>query len=390
MKLLILTYDFPYPITSGGKSRIYNLIKFLKKKDTEIYLLSFIRDTYKKKYDDSILNIGVSEIFHFKRKKVISPSIIMKTSFSSGSVFKALYKDQRVEKKIMQIICEKDIDVILFESFYTSFFISEEIKRMNVKQIFGTENIEHILYQDFALQKSRIAKGLYMSQVKKIKKEEEIAYNKSDLVLAITEEEKNNISKKTKTNIEVIPNGVDSSSLSFKSHFSGGKKLLFVGNFSYFPNIDAMDFFYKNVFLNIPDATLTVVGRSQNKLPFLISDSRIRNIEYIEDIASVYYDSDIFVFPVRFGGGTNFKVLEAASCGTPIIAIPNRVKGLGFIADTHYVEASSPVDFMRGIRRLSEERELQRKITKNARTLIEKDYDWKKIGEKLGEIFHSI
>jgi glycosyltransferase involved in cell wall biosynthesis len=151
-----------------------------------------------------------------------------------------------------------------------------------------------------------------------------------------------------------------------------------------------MDFFYKNVFLNIPDATLTVVGRSQNKLPFLISDSRIRNIEYIEDIASVYYDSDIFVFPVRFGGGTNFKVLEAASCGTPIIAIPNRVKGLGFIADTHYVEASSPVDFMRGIRRLSEERELQRKITKNARTLIEKDYDWKKIGEKLGEIFHSI
>ncbi|HMS22656.1 MAG TPA: glycosyltransferase family 4 protein [Candidatus Levybacteria bacterium] len=390
MKLLILTYDFPYPTTSGGKSRIYNLIKFLKKKNIEIYLLSFVRDTYKKKYNDPILEIGVSEIIHFKRKKVRSFPVMIKASLSSGSVFKTLYSDQKVEKKIIDMIREKNIDTILFESFYTSFYISEKIKKMKVRQIFGTENIEHMLYHDFAANKSKIVKNVYMSQVAKIKNEEEEAYNKSDLIVAVTEEEKNYIHKKTKTHIEIIPNGVDSSSLSFKSHFSYGKKLLFVGNFSYFPNVDAMDFFYKNVFLNIPDASLTVVGKYQNKLPFLVSDSRVLNIEYVEDIASVYYDSDIFVFPVRFGGGTNFKVLEAASCGTPIIAIPSRVKGLGFVPDTHFIEATSPVDFMRGIRRLSEEKELQMRITKNARILIEDEYDWKKIGEKFGRILQVV
>ncbi len=390
MKLLILTYDFPYPTTSGGKSRVYNLIKFLKKKDIEIYLLSFIRETYKKKYDDSLFDIGVTEIYHFKRKKIRSFPVIFKASISSKSIFEVLYKDKKVKQKIMDLIREKDIDVILFESFYTSFYISDEIKKMKVRQIFGTENIEHILYHDFAIKKSKVAKRIYMSQVAKIKKEEELAYKKSDLILAVSDEEKSYMSKQTKTKIEVIPNGVDSSYFSFKSHFSGEKKLLFVGNFSYFPNIDAMDFFYKNVFLNIPNASLTVVGKSQNKLPFLISDNRVQNIEYAEDLAKVYYDSDIFVFPVRFGGGTNFKVLEAASCGTPIIAIPNRVNGLGFIPDTHFVEATSPVDFMRGIRRLTEDEELQKTITKNARMLIEKKYDWKKIGEKLGTVLEAV
>ena len=96
-----------------------------------------------------------------------------------------------------------------------------------------------------------------------------------------------------------------------------------------------MKFFYHEVFLKIPDATLTIVGKHQEKLPFLAHDgSRVKSIEYVEDLAQVYYNADIFVFPVRFGGGTNFKILEAASCGTPIIAIPERVKGLGFREDS--------------------------------------------------------
>src|SRR3989344_657345 len=122
MKVLILTYDFPYPTNSGGKSRIYNLIKFSK----------------------------------------------------------SMYFDKKVEDKLLDIIQKENIDTVLFESFYTSFYISEKIRKLGVKQIFGTENIEHILYYDFAKEKNSIIRKPFMTQVGRVRREEERAYEKSD------------------------------------------------------------------------------------------------------------------------------------------------------------------------------------------------------------------
>lgn len=387
MKVLIITYDFPYPINSGGKARIYNLIKFSQTKNLEIILYSFVRNSFKDSYRKELENIGVSKIFTHKRRKKKNLYVLFKTSLGRNSIFKNLYFSKLAERQLLEIIDEEKIDVILFESFYTSFFISNKIKKKGTVQIFGTENIENMLYFDFAKTKPKILKKIYMNQVEKIRQEEEKAYDNSDHILAVTSEEKDYISKKSKTQIEIIPNGVDTKYFSYHPKKTKGKELLFVGNFSYFPNIDAMDFFYKNVFLNIPDATLTVVGKFQNRLPFLISDMRVKNIEYIKEIRNVYYNSDIFIFPVRFGGGTNFKVLEAAACGTPIVAMPERVEGLDFKSEKNFISATTATEFMAGIRRITDEKGLGEKIAKNARELVEEKYDWQSIGYNLQKLF---
>lgn len=395
-KILVVTYDFPYPINSGGKSRIYHLLKFGKSKDIEFLLFSFTRPNYKPSNNSEMEKIGVSKIYTFPRGAIKDPKLWAKTLLTRSSIFKSLYYSKEAEEKILDIIKTENIDTVLFESFYTSFFISEKIRSLGVKQIFGTENIEHELYFDFAKSKPAVLKKPYMMQVERVRAEEEKAYELSDVVLAVTPEEQEFIQKKFKTPVEVIPNGVDTSYLGFKQKPASakatageGKNLLFVGNFSYFPNIDAMRFFYNDVFLQIPDAALTLVGKHQDKLTFLVHDSRIVHTDYIDDIRQAYYDADIFVFPVKFGGGTNFKILEAASCGTPIIAIPDRVKGMGFIPDKHYIAATSPTEFVNGIERLSIDKKLRDTVSKNARTVMEKEYDWKEIGEKLSQVFKS-
>lgn len=389
-KVLFVTYDFPYPLNSGGKSRAYNLIKFGQAKNTEVYLLSFVRGRHTTSYNKELEAIGVKKIWTYTRKKTKNPKVLLKTAITSSSIFKNLYYNWSFERKMLRIIADEKIDIVHDESFYTSFFITPRVRKTGVKQIFGTENIEHMLYFDFAKTKPAIFKKLYMVQVERVRREEERAYKDSDHILSVTSEEKQFIEKKTKTPISVIPNGIDAKHFAYKYNKENKKKLLFVGNFAYFPNIDAMDYFYKNIFQNIPDATLTVVGKNQNKLPFLIRDSRVTNIEYVEDLRQAYYDADIFVFPVRFGGGTNFKVLEAASCGTPILAIPDRVKGLGFLEDKQFVSARTPAEFMTGIRRLSEEKGLAEKISKNARTLVEKEYDWREIGDKMNKVWTDL
>lgn len=385
-KVLILTYDFPYPTNSGGKSRIYNLIKFAKNKDLEFFLYSFVRFSFKQEYKKNIEDIGVSHIYTHPRKNVKDVSVIAKTAIGKSSIFKNLYFEKKAMEEILRIVKDEKIEVVLFESFYTSFYISRKLKETGVIQIFGTENIEHALYFDFANKKPGILKEIFMRQVERVRFEEEAAYKNADMVLAVTQEESDYISKSTKSKVCVVPNGVDTKELAYKEKKYLSKNLLFVGNFSYFPNVDAMRFFYHEVFLQLPEVMLTVVGKNQDALPFLKTDTRIKNIEYVEDIKDVYYEADIFVFPVRLGGGTNFKLLEAASCGVPIIALPERVAGLGFEENKEYVAAKSSQDFVFGINNLLDNKLLRNKISKNARLVVEEKYDWAEIGKKLRDI----
>lgn len=380
MKILFVTYDFPFPINSGGKNRAYHLMKQASY-DADIFLYSFTRNSYQNKHNLELEKIGVKKIFTHTRQNKKSFSALLKTLSSSSSIFKNLYFEKNVLNELIDIIKQEHIELVIYESFYTSFYIDEEIKKLNVKQIYGSENIEHILYHDLAKTKGKIVGSLYSSQVNRVRSEEENAYKNSDLIFAVTQEEKEYIQKKTKTPVSVIPNGINPDVFTFKKKGRVEKKLLFVGNFAYFPNIDAMNFFYKEVFLKIPDAILTVVGKHQEKLPYLISDTRVKNIDYVENIEEAYHNSDIFVFPVRFGGGTNYKVLEAASCGTAIVAIPDRVAGLGFSPDVHYISATSPTEFIDGINLLTQDKKLYDSIVKNARHVIENNFTWRKIGE---------
>ncbi|MGE5041972.1 MAG: glycosyltransferase family 4 protein [Candidatus Levyibacteriota bacterium] len=388
-KILFVTYDFPYPINSGGKSRAYHLMKFVKSADIEILLYSFTRPSYEVSQNEKLEEIGISKIFTHPRKPK-NPAAFGKSLVSSGSVFKHLYFEETVADELNNVCAKEKIDSIIFESFYTAFYISEVLRKMGVKQIFGTENIEHMLYYDLAHSKSKILSPIYKKQVEKVRREEERAYREADTVLAVTPEEKEYIEQKTKTPVQVIPNGVDTADLSYEFKQDKGKNLLFVGNFAYFPNIDAMKFFYHEVFLKMPEAKMTVVGKHQDKLPFLIHDPRVQNIEYVDSLKKLYHDSDVFIFPVRFGGGTNFKVLEAASCGTPIIAIPDRVKGLGFQPEKHYIPAASAPEFIAGIERLFNHQDLRKTVSEEARALIEKKYDWKEIGRNLGKVLREI
>ena len=396
-KVLFVTYDFPYPTNSGGKSRAFNLIKFGKSlpagrqgENIEILLFSFTRQNFKKSYEDELEKIGVLRIFTEERKKAKDPLSWGKTILGRSSIFKLLYFDRKIEEKLIEIVRAENVDTVLFESFYTSFYISGKLKQLGVKQIFGTENIEHILYYDFAKEKASIIKKPYMIQVGRVRSEEELAYRKSDAILAVTEEEKDYIEKRTKTPVFVIPNGVDTKEFSFKNKSNPGQNLLFVGNFSYFPNVDAMKFFYTQVFTKIPEAKLTINGKHQDKLPFVSSDNRIKSIDHIDKIQDAYYDADIFVFPVRHGGGTNFKILEAASCGTPIVAMSDRVKGLGFVAGKHYAAANTAAEFIGQVQKLIEDKELGEELAKNARSLVEKEYSWENIGKKLRNILDGM
>lgn len=391
-KILFLSYDFPYPTNSGGKNRAFNLMKF-GGKNLEIHLISFTREGFKKEYEERLRDIGVVDVTTFNRKKAKSPTSFVSSLSFSSSIFKHLYYDKEIEEKIIEKIVKDSIDVVHFESFYTAFYISKKIRSLGVRQIFGTENIEYKLYEDYSKNSSSfISRFFYSKQAKAIRREEETFLRNADMSIAVTEEEADYIRKRNGSCF-VVENGIDIDKFPAKSEKDGytGKNLLFVGNFSYFPNVDAMKFFYDNVFSKITDkeVVLTILGKNSRKLS-IPYDPRINIIEFVDDIRSVYARSEVFVFPVRYGGGTNFKVIEAMAVGVPIVAFPQRLAGLKAVDGEDFLAAANGREFREKIDQIFEDNALADKITKNARKLVEDNYSWQKIGEKMNKIWKEV
>lgn len=391
MRVLFFTYDFPFPTTSGGKTRAFNLLKYAGK-NVELFLFSFTRESIDVDRIEEVKKIGVKEQRLFQRKKLSNPSNIFALVNPKISIFHSLYSDPRVSSELKNAIDEWKIDIVHFESFYTAFYLN---KSYGVKQIFGTENIEYRLYEEYAKYIAPIfLKPFYFWEAKKIKSEELGLYKAADASLAVLQDEAEYIKKISGKKSFVIPNGVDLSYFSYKQKKIHEKKktILFIGNFSYFPNIDAVKFFYENVFprLALEELEFLIVGKNATELQFLKNDKRVKTFDYFEDIRDAYYKSDIFVSPIRIGGGTNFKILEAMACGVPVIAFPQRAEGIGAREGEEILFARNGQEFLSQVERLIKEPKMMASLQRNARAFIEERYSWEEIGKKLNTVWKSL
>ena len=388
-KVLFVTYDFPFPITSGGKNRAYNLLKNTAQK-AEIFLYSFVREDFFPDFIPEIESSGVKQVFVHKRKKLGTFSNIPQTILKNCSIFKALYYDRKVASELKKIIQDNHIDIIHFESSYTGFYINSPLSKMRVKTVLGMENIEFKLYQDFAKTQKLYIRPFISYQANRLKKEELKMVKKADSVVTVTKEESDILFSLTGKESNVIANGIDPKMFSYQFNQKIQNNILFVGNFSYFPNVDAVNFFYKNVFEKLnKDITLTIIGKKV-KEKFKFNDKRIIMKDFVEDIVLEYRNADVLIFPVRIGGGTNFKVLEAMSLGIPIVAYSNRMEGLRAVNEEHFLEARSGDEYIEQIKRLYGDTKLRETLTKNARYLIEKYYSWDNIGEELLNVWKKV
>lgn len=389
-KVLFVTYDFPYPPTSGGKSRAFNLIKHAVGKNVSVSLLSFVREGFKKEWENKLKEIGVDDIKTYKRKELKSISTLSLNLLSKDSIFKTLYYDKSFFNILKNIISEKKIDVVHFESSYTGYYISDELRKLGVKQILGTENIEYILYKDYLKNSKNILKQKTLAyQVKRFKKEEEGMMMGADLCLAVTKDEANIIEEVSGNKCEVIENAVNINDLSYKFSQENKNSLLFVGNFSYMPNVSSIKFFVDKVLPKFDDkVTLTVIGKRVDKA--IKPNRRVITKEFVEDLISEYRKSDALVFPIKIGGGTNFKVLEAMALGTPVIGFEDKIKSLGAKPNEEFFAADNADEFLVQYKKILTDKSEVERITKNARRLIEKNYSWEKVGEKLNNIWSKI
>lgn len=184
----------------------------------------------------------------------------------------------------------------------------------------------------------------------------------------------------------VVPNGYEPATpaphTDLDSARPAGPVLVMVGLLTYEPNRDAAAFFATEILprirLHRPDARFHVVGRydSESAVGPLRGLPGVEVLGEVVDMAGQLAAAEIAVVPIRFGGGTRIKILEAFAHGLPVVSTTVGCEGLDVIDGEHLLVADDPAAFAAACLRLSEDAELRTRLVTAAAELWKSRYRW--------------
>lgn len=192
--------------------------------------------------------------------------------------------------------------------------------------------------------------------------------------------------------IRVIPNCIHLNEYPDQRAPVQPNTLIFTGSFRYFANHEAMVWFLSQVYPRIqaaiPDVRLTITGDHAD-LP-LPRAGNVTLTGFVDKVQPLIGASSVGLAPIRQGGGTRVKILEAMALRTPVVATTKGAEGLDVRHDEHLLIADTPEDFSYQVVRLLQEPQLRRRLGDNGYHLVQEKYDWAVVMPRFIDFVESI
>lgn len=398
MKILFVSPTFPYPLDTGAALRIYNIIRNLSR-DNEILLASIadrkIGDSdisEMKKYCSGVFLAGIK-----KYPKLLQlPKVLGR--FMGGRPFMVKYAESEELRNLLNnTSIVRDLDIIQFEHSYMACNVRYIDRNSKAKKVLSFHNIACAqYYRMYKVEKSISQKIKHLFEWFPMLKWEPDIAARFDASVVVSEMDKHLLQfLNPLLDISVISNGVDTKSIVPRPLDVRRKNLLFVGSMDYGPNEDAVRYFYSEVFplvkKEVPEITLTVGGRNPSSgLHELSENPEIFFTGYVDDIIPLYEKAMLSIVPLRSGGGTRLKILEAMATGTPVVSTPVGCEGLDVKDGENIMIADNAPEFAKKIVALMSDAELWMDVSRQGRKLVEEKYDWELIARSLNDVYRRL
>jgi glycosyltransferase involved in cell wall biosynthesis len=195
--------------------------------------------------------------------------------------------------------------------------------------------------------------------------------------------------------IFLVPNGVDTNQFRPTNNRPNPESLVYNGALTYQANFDAMDYFVNQIFptvlKNFPSTILSITGSTEGvDLRHLQKQPQVELTGYLDDIRPVVTNAWACVVPLRQGGGTRLKILEAMALGTPVISTSKGAQGLDVRNAENILIADTPIEFADQVVRLLENPGLRQFLSVNGRKLVESRYSWDMIGDQFVDLLENL
>jgi glycosyltransferase involved in cell wall biosynthesis len=178
--------------------------------------------------------------------------------------------------------------------------------------------------------------------------------------------------------VDVVPNFINLADYDDVSGVPEQNSLIFTGPFRYYANHDAMIWFISEVYpliqAKVPDVHLTITGDHAN-LP-LPPASNMTLTGFVDDVRPLIASSWVSLAPLRVGGGSRLKILEAMALGVPVVSTSKGAEGLE-VSDSRDILVGDTAEAFAGhVIRLLKDKQARQEIIENAHQRVKEMYDW--------------
>jgi polysaccharide biosynthesis protein PslH len=374
MDILILSPFFPYPLTQGGKIRVFNIIKYLSRE----HRITLACLSEEKITDYGPLKDYCEEVLVTYKMPSTAKNLLR---FLTGlAPFNHLrYASREMEQNLANLLRIKSFDLVQVE-FSMMWQYAHLFNGTSV--ILDAHNIEADNVRQIGnISGNPLKRLLYRLEEKRLRQREEQAWKECDLCFAVSDKEREVIvSHRNPAKVFTIHNGVDPVLFEFVPKDKLDKRVLFIGGLEYIPALDSalylIDEIIPRLKLIMPDICVDIVGRELWRIRDKTTSAGVKFHENVPDVLPYFRRADILVVPLRYGAGTRIKILEAMAAGLPVVTTSKGCEGLQVRHGGHLLIADTPDSFADAVHELYEDTGLREYITKSARHLVEQKYSW--------------
>jgi polysaccharide biosynthesis protein PslH len=403
MNILWLSHFVPYPPKGGCFQRSYNLLREAAKKH-DVYLVAMRHKT--STHPVSETEKAQTELERFcKQVHIIDVSsrisglslhiLAMKSLLQGKPLSVNLFRFDEMRRCIRHISRSVRFHVV----HYDTISLAEYFRDVDgVPKVLNHHGVESFMVRRRIENEPNPLKKLYLAiESRRLQRYEEDFCARFDLNIAVSELDKAMLQEiAPSARFVVAENGVDVHYFSRRNDYLSRDRLIFAGRLDQYSNRDAIIHFCTNVWplvrSAIPDMKLTIIGN--NPPPRLVeiadNDRKIELLGYVDDVRPHFARAAAVVCPIRDGGGTRVKILDAMAMGMPIVSTTIGCEGIDAAPGVEILIADTPGEFIERIRELSLNATLRESLGTRAREKAEKTYSWDIIGEKLNASYAGL
>lgn len=383
-RILYLSSWYPYPPDNGSRLRAYHLAHGLAAKH-RVTLLA-LRDA---EQTTDAADSPCERVLTVPRR-VFKPTRLRALAgfFSSQPRSVADTYDSNIRTLIGQTLEANSFDVVIAGELSMAVYAAEFA---HPAKIF--DDIEVAIFTDAARAANALTRWRSKLTLFKFARYLRGLARHFDALTVVSEQERAQLAafEIPAAKISIVPNGVDCAAFAPSNLPIEPFTMIYNGALTYAANLDAMRYFVRDILPLVrarePRAKLKITGRAPEfAINELSQDNVVSFTGYVQDVRAVMQTSAVCVVPLRVGGGTRLKILEAMALGTPVVATSKGAEGLNVQAGQHVCLADTPQTFADAIITLWNDAPLRARLVRAARERVCDEYDWRAIQARLEEI----
>lgn len=397
-KLLFLGQNLPYPPDGGALIRTYHTLRILCE-EYEVNALLLYRASRRRTpgaVEDGLRHLRgmTASVNAFpipqesSRLRLLADHLL---SLLTSSVYtRWAYSSRPFRRELRRLLKNHTFDLIHADSLDLVAYFPD----LPHPLVVAHHNVESQLLE----RRSKVEGGLrgrYIRwQAELVRRTEARWCPAVDLNLVVSEEDLEQLGRiSPKANFLVVPNGVDTD---FFFPEDGGEKsgVVFLGGATWFPNLDGMEWFASEILPLIrkerPQEKVVWIGRMDEEQRSHFEALGIEVTGYVEDIRPVVEHAACSVVPLRVGGGTRLKILDAWAMGKAVVSTPQGCEGLGATDGEDMLIATDAPSFAQAVIRVLEDEALRDKLGRAGRAMAVERFDWRAIGKVIHEHYRRL